>query len=73
VQARLTDAEMAELPSLQAQADASLACEGMYLSDGEMALEVMLNEERIPPSERIPYTIEFLNETYQKTRNEAAD
>jgi hypothetical protein len=49
---RLTDAELAEIRRRRPGVRASLACEGMTLTDEEEALFDALERERLTPDER---------------------
>jgi hypothetical protein len=48
---RLSDAELAQSKLNFAKAQASLACEGMYLTEAEEALFREFDEERLSPDE----------------------
>jgi hypothetical protein len=48
---RLTDAELAAAKRDRAAGEASLACEGMYLTDEETALFDAFERERLPHDE----------------------
>ena len=49
---RLTDAELAEIQRRRPGARASLACEAMVLDDGDEALFVEMDAERLTADER---------------------
>jgi hypothetical protein len=48
----LTDQELADAKRRRAAGEASLACEGIYLSDEEKALFERFEAERLPHDER---------------------
>lgn len=56
---RLTDDELAEISRRRPGARASLACEGMVLTQEEEALFRQMDEERLPAEERAARIIEF--------------
>ncbi len=56
---RLTDAELEAAKRNRAAGEASLACEGMYLTPEESALFDRFEEERLPHEERRRQLIEF--------------
>jgi hypothetical protein len=56
---RLSDAELAEAKRNRAAGEASLACEGMYLTPEETALFDRFERDRIPHQEARRQLIEF--------------
>jgi hypothetical protein len=56
---RLTDAELAAAMRNRAAGEASLACEGMYLTAGEKALFDRFERERLPHDECRRQLVEF--------------
>lgn len=56
---RLTDSELADTQRNLAEARASLACEGMFLTDEEEALFRQFEADRLPHEERRRRILEF--------------
>jgi hypothetical protein len=68
---RLTDAELAEIRRRRPGVRASLACEGLYLTDEEEALFEQMDRERLTADQRAARIIEYYTRTKRRTKSAA--
>jgi hypothetical protein len=63
---RLTDAELAEIRRRRPGVRASLACEGLYLTDEEEGLFEQMDHERLTPDERAARIVQYVRAKRRK-------
>ena len=62
----LTDTEMAAILAKRPGSLASLACEGMYLTEEEHALVAQMDKERLPREARTKRIIAYMNSKFDQ-------
>lgn len=69
---QITDTELAEIQRRRPAVRASLACEGMFLSEDEEALFRQMDAERLTPDECAARITQFHREKYRTGSLQAA-